>query len=78
MRRRRGRAGPSPLLKKCRKCGAALETAVHPTFAVCARCNTMRRGVQLAGVGGLTIFFDGPDETANPINFPDDGAYGLD
>ena len=73
----RGRVGPSPLLYNCRKCGAKLGKGVHATFAVCPRCNTMRRGVQLAGPGGLTIFFDGPDETANPIDWPIDGAYGI-
>ena len=73
----KGRQGPSPLLYRCRKCGGRLEEPAKAQVAVCATCNTKRRAAILSGPGGLTVFFDGPDETANPIKFPSDGAYGL-
>ena len=60
---------------KCRKCGNDLIKDVGAWQAVCGPCNKDRHGVD---IGGLTIFFEGPElyKSDRPMDFRD--PYGTE
>ncbi len=73
----KGRQGPSPLLSKCRSCGADLGLAkpVQVLFAICRRCESERPGADFGG--GFVVSFGRKSGGERPMNHPNDGAYGL-